>query len=59
MTQTVLPWRAIKPHLDDTMDKARSLWPNTLKHLPMDEAHKKTLREHWKRLQDDFRIETQ
>ena len=36
-----LPWRAIKPHLDDVMEKARSLWPDALKNLPMDETHKK------------------
>lgn len=54
-----IPWRAIKPHLEDAMDKARSLWPEALKELPMDEAHKATLREHWKMLQDDFRIEAE
>jgi serine/threonine-protein kinase HipA len=53
-----IPWRAIKPHLEDTMGKARSLWPEALKELPMDEAHKKKLRQHWKKLQDDFRIES-
>lgn len=36
-----IPWRAIKPHLDDTVDKARTLRPDALKHLPMDEAHLK------------------
>jgi len=53
-----IPWRAIKPHINDTMEKARSLWPEALKKLPMDEAHKKKLREHWKKLQDDFRVES-
>lgn len=33
------------------------IWAEALKELPMDEAHKATLREHWKNLQDDFRIE--
>ena len=26
-----IPWRAIKPQLEDTLDKARALWPNALK----------------------------
>lgn len=52
-----IPWRAIKPHLDDTMSKARELWPEALKALPMDEAHKEGLRAHWGKLQDDFKIE--
>lgn len=52
-----IPWRAIKPHLDDTMIKARELWPEALKMQPMDEAHKEGLRIHWARLQDDFKVE--
>ncbi len=51
-----IPWRAIKPQLDDTMNKARALWPNALNDLMMDEDHKKQLREHWKLLQADFQI---
>ena len=31
------PWRAIRPHLLDTVDKARNLWPDALKDLPMDD----------------------
>ncbi len=52
-----IPWRAIKPHLGDVMDKARSLWTDALKDLPMDEAHKEGLKIHWSNLQQDFRIE--
>ena len=51
-----IPWRAIKPHLDDTQAKARSLWPSALAELPMDEAQKEKLKAHWKSLQKDFRI---
>ena len=51
-----IPWRAIKPHLEDTMLKARDLWPNALAELPMDEAHKEKLRIHWQSLQKDFRV---
>ncbi len=53
-----IPWRAIKPHLEDTLDKARTLWPNVLKDLPMNEAHQEQLKEHWKLLHPDFRMET-
>jgi len=35
-----IPWRAIKPHLADVMDRARSLWPSALKNLPMNEDRK-------------------
>jgi len=53
-----IPWRAIKPHIDDTMEKARTLWPEALKDLPMDEKHKDKLKEHWLKLQAGFRIES-
>ena len=52
-----VPWRAIRPHLNDVMEKARTLWPTELNHLPMDSGHKKRLREHWNRLHPDFRIQ--
>ncbi len=52
-----IPWRAIKPHIDDTMEKARSLWPTALKELPMDEEQKEKLKAHWRKLQANFRIE--
>jgi serine/threonine-protein kinase HipA len=51
-----VPWRAMKPHLDDTMEKARSLWPDKLKDLPMNDEHKDRLQAHWANLQKDFRI---
>lgn len=54
-----VPWRAIKSHLDDSMEKARSLWPDALKDLPMDDEHKKKLKEHWNALRADFKIETE
>lgn len=53
-----IPWRAIKPHLLDTMEKARELWPNALKELPMDDEQKAGLTEHWKNLHPEFHIET-
>ena len=54
-----VPWRAIKPHLDDVVEKARSLWPDALRELPMDKAHKKKLREHWSGLQKDFKVDSE
>lgn len=51
-----VPWRAIKPHLDDTLTKARGLWRHELKFLPMNEMHKKNLIIHWVNLHDDLKI---
>ncbi len=51
-----VPWRAIKPHIDDAMEKARSLWPKALKELPMNEEHKQRLKDHWSNLHEDFQI---
>ncbi|MEX0618384.1 MAG: type II toxin-antitoxin system HipA family toxin [Pseudohongiellaceae bacterium] len=54
-----IPWRAIRPHLADTLEKARDLWPKALQGLPMSESHKVGLKKHWRTLQPDFRIETE
>jgi serine/threonine-protein kinase HipA len=51
-----ITWRAIKPHLDDTMEKERSLSPKALNNLPMNKDHKQKLRQHWQRLHEDFRV---
>ncbi len=51
-----IPWRAIKPHLEDVMDKARAQWHSAIKELPMNEAHKQKLTEHWKNLHQDFKL---
>ncbi len=53
-----IPWRTIKPHIEDVVEKARLLWPNALKDMPMDKMHKNGLKAHWSNLQQDFRIET-
>ena len=53
-----IPWRAVKPHLDDTLSKARELWPEALKALPMNNAHKDSLIAHWSKLHDNFKIDT-
>ncbi len=57
-TKAGIPWRAIKPHLDDVMERARASWPQALNDLPMDETHKDKLKAHWTALQADFKIET-
>jgi len=51
-----IPWRAVKPHLQDVMDKARILWHSAIKDLPMNEMHKHKLIEHWKNLHQDFKL---
>ena len=51
-----IPWRVIKPHLDDVMEKARNLWPEAVNDLPMNEAHKQKLKNHWSNLHQDFGI---
>jgi serine/threonine-protein kinase HipA len=51
-----IPWRALKPHLDDTLERARSLWKQEIKDLPMNAEHKDQLRMHWANLHKDFRI---
>lgn len=54
--RAAIPWRAIKPHLDEVMEKARILWPDAIKDLPMNEAHKLKLKNHWRNLHEDFLI---
>ena len=51
-----IPWGAVKLHIDDTLDKARTLWPQALNELPMNDGHKRQLIKHWKNLHPDFRI---
>ncbi|MEZ5526894.1 MAG: type II toxin-antitoxin system HipA family toxin [Gammaproteobacteria bacterium] len=51
-----VPWRAIKPHIDDVMQKAREQWPKALQDFPMSPDHQALLRQHWRALHSDFRI---
>jgi len=57
--RTQIPWRAIEPHLKDTLDKARTVWPQQLTTLPMAPEHKKVLVAHWQQLRKDFQIQDQ
>ncbi|GGY61508.1 type II toxin-antitoxin system HipA family toxin [Marinobacter zhanjiangensis] len=52
-----IPWRAIQPHLLDTVERARTLWPKALQDLPMAAPQKSVLKAHWRQLTDDFRID--
>jgi serine/threonine-protein kinase HipA len=51
-----IPWQAIKVHLIDVMDKARTEWPKLLEELPMFHEHKDILKQHWSKLHNDFRL---
>lgn len=51
-----IPWPAIRVHLLDAIDKARTLWPDLLVSLPMAAEHKSLLRQHWAALSPDFRL---
>ncbi|WP_041523767.1 type II toxin-antitoxin system HipA family toxin [Gilvimarinus agarilyticus] len=51
-----IPWRAINPHLNDVIEKARNIWPEAIKALPMNDQHKQKLKHHWSHLHKDFRI---
>lgn len=51
-----VPWRAIKVHLDEVMEKARSIWPDYLADAPMNEGQKHNLRNHWRKLHEDFKV---
>ncbi|MDB1124701.1 type II toxin-antitoxin system HipA family toxin [Vibrio algarum] len=50
------PWVAIKPHLLDVMEVARTQWLEQLQELPMLDAHKADLIQHWKQLNTDFQV---
>lgn len=54
--KTDIPWKAVKFHLEDLLEKARDIWPREIRNLPMNEEHKVKLTEHWGRLHSDFRI---
>lgn len=51
-----IPWPAIRVHLLDAIDKARTLWPGLLENLPMVAEHQSVLRQHWASLSSDFRL---
>lgn len=51
-----VPWKAVKPHLEDVLEKARQRWPEYLQEAPLSEPHKAALRDHWRQLNGDFRL---
>ncbi len=54
--KTDIPWRAIKVHLVDTLERARDGWQKMMSELPMNQEHKEKLQQHWSNLHKDFRI---
>lgn len=51
-----IPWKIVEQTLVNTLERAKSLWPEALKDLPMIDQHKDTLRQHWQQLHPDFQI---
>ncbi|SDI37263.1 serine/threonine-protein kinase HipA [Pseudomonas flavescens] len=57
MAWAELPKSPINYSLRQSINAARSLWPQALAASPMAEPHKQALQTHWRALQADFRIE--
>ncbi|WP_281648210.1 HipA domain-containing protein [Parendozoicomonas sp. Alg238-R29] len=51
-----IPWQAIKVHIKDAMEQARSTWPELIKDLPMHEQHKAVMAEHMNNVTQAFRV---
>lgn len=51
-----IPVSIVRYNLVNAMQMAREQWPTLLADSPMHEPHKRALREHWAKLQPDFRI---
>lgn len=51
-----VPWRAVRPHLEDVIDVARRQWPLYLDQAPMNPDHKRSLRDHWRSLDSGFGV---
>ncbi|WP_240609959.1 type II toxin-antitoxin system HipA family toxin [Billgrantia endophytica] len=52
-----ISWPAIRTVLNDTVTRARDRWPNQLEEMPMAEAHKTILKQHWRSLAPEWRID--
>lgn len=50
-------WQVVKGRINETIEKARSNWPNLLRELPMADSHKEKLKQYWKTLTTDFKID--
>lgn len=53
-----LPWKAILPTLEDVMTKARAIWPEMLEKSGLTDAHKASMKAHWRSLHKDFKIKS-
>lgn len=49
-------WSVIETALQDTLERARDLWPDALANLPMQTMQQAALRAHWQRLNSAWRI---
>ncbi len=52
-----IDWQVIKGRVHETIECAKSRWPLLLNELPMADYHKKQLKQYWKTLTPDFKIE--
>lgn len=52
-----IPWGPVRYNLRETLNRARTLWPSALASSPMAPAQQAVLRDHWRRLSTDFRID--
>ncbi len=51
-----IPWQAIKVHINDALELARSTWPELIKDLPMHGQHKAVLTKHMNNVTQAFRV---
>lgn len=49
-------WPVVEAELEETLNRARVMWPDMLDSLPMAASHKALLREHWRSLAPEWRV---
>ncbi len=55
-TKANIPWKPMEITIHETLERARTLWPQALKRAPMSIEHKENLKHHWKNLHQDIKI---
>ncbi len=53
-----LDWKLVERRIHTTIKEAREKWPELLNELPMHDFQKAKLREYWRSLRPDFRIDS-
>ncbi|MBC7540205.1 MAG: type II toxin-antitoxin system HipA family toxin [Bacteriovorax sp.] len=53
-----LDWKLIERRISNTIKDAKEKWPKLLIELPMHDSQKEKMREYWKSLKPDFRIDS-